>query len=171
MHGIVHVAGSVDHQSRRLGHAFITGSGLLLDDQTEAADRGDGLSEFVMQFAGDRAPLLFDVALDHLREFAVFPQAIAGLIGGAPVRHAVRHRLRGAVECGAHQAALAAAQGRQSGTIIPCFHAFESLDDDLQRPQDAPGKPEHRKIDEREGDRADPQQLQQTVPAIQNGAR
>ena len=171
MHRVVHAPGGIHDELRRLAHALIVAVGALQDRQADTLDRGDRLPELVVQLAGNAAPLLLDMGLDHLCQFAILLQPLARLAGKLLGRGAVRDRLRGAVEGGAHEPALPAGQARQPRLVVALLHALQSLDHGLQRLEHAPGEPEYRGIDDRQRDRADPQQPAQGVPAVEHRTR
>ena len=78
------------------------------------------------QAAGLNATALNNLGTTNLSSLTtteVSELSITGLNGRAPIRHTVRHGLGRAIECRAHQTALAATQIGQPGAVVAGFHA------------------------------------------------
>ena len=171
VHHVVQVIRRVDDELRRFGAARIGLSVAPHDRQSHALDGGHGLPHFVVQFARDVAPFLFDAALDELRQFAVFLQIAARFHRFLPCTQVVLNRLRHAVEGLRHRSGFTAGQGFEAGVIVAGAHLLQATHDAVERPRRASDQPEHQRVAQHQRDRAGDQQVKRFVPAVEDGAR
>src|SRR5690606_415429 len=137
----------------------------------ERADRRDRLCELIVQLTRDRAAFLVQTLLDELRQLAPFCEprfGIARLELGLPL---ALDRGGHAVEGGADEGSFGSREGRQTIGELAVLDTLETRSDDGQWRERTAHQPEHEHVQERERDTADPEQLHEVVPSVEDSAR
>src|SRR5258708_13620979 len=107
---------------------------LARDRQRQAADRSDRLTEFVVQFVCDQAPLLFDALIRQGSHFAPFLEARLGIMRLALGENLVLHCLRHAIEVAADRMCFSARRSRQTEAEVPLLNTLATVPLDRTKP-------------------------------------